>query len=579
VENTYVGPFLIVKKLGSNRRQKVYHARQTEQDRDVALKFISVPPKVEWGKALDKINREVIELQKLRHNNLVAVYGAGVAEENKIFFATELVEGESLTSILSRRGKLTTDLVVEYGQQIAEVLRYLHSLDLIHSKLTPKKILVTPDHKIKITDLRLNRSNRRRWDATRKRELDIAAYMAPEQFTAGASRKSDFYSLGVILFEMLTGKLPYPPDTMGRMKQQKLNAPVPSVVPHLLNCPIWLDKIITQMLSPDPNKRPHSARAISMALDEIKNIDATKKAAVSQLSGGFNPLTVGQDKTEARRLLGMKKKKKKKDHELPFYKQVPFQIVALLSIFGFVGFMLLVPKNHQKIVDEVKTLVASNRSSEWTEARIAIEPVMNSDGPLAQEAEELYYQSFRKSFVYHAEHDRSTRLDSESFQLFSQAVRCERNDELDEAIKIYSGLVATIEPDGKERHVYWECEARLERLRGSEDLPLDHDQLSQLISQACNTSPTDQLVAAHDLLVRIQMRFAGEAEYEGIVSQASRELKIIKQRITNENRAGDQDAESMRNRFKGASSSRKALASQKKVRPLKKRSPSPRTFP
>ena len=544
MENTYVGPFLIIKKLGSNRRQKVYHARQTEQDRDVALKFISVPPKVEWVKALDKINREVIELQKLRHKNLVTVYGAGVAEENKIFFATELVEGESLTSILSRRGKLTTDLVVEYGQQIAEFLRYLHSLDLIHSKLTPKKILVTPDHKIKITDLRLNRSRRRRWDETKKRELDIAAYMAPEQFSDGASRKSDFYSLGVILFEMLTGKLPYPPDTMGRMKRQKLNSPVPSVVPHLLNCPIWLDKIISQMLSPDPSKRPHSARAISMALDEIKNIDATKKAAVSQVSGGFNPLTAGQDKTEAQRLLGVKKKKKKKVHELPFYKRVPFQVAALLAIFGFTGFMLLVPKSHQKIVDEVKTLVASNQSSKWTEARIAIEPVMNSDGPLAQQAEELYYQSFRKSFVYHAEHDRSTRLDSDSFQLFSKAVRCEQNDQLDEAIKIYSDLVAAIDPEGKERHVYWECEARLKRLSESEDLPLSHDQLSQMIKQARNTSSPDQLVPAHDLLVRILERFAGEAEYAEIVSQASRELKIIKHRITNENRSSDQDAQS-----------------------------------
>ena len=162
MENTYVGPFLIVKKLGS-RRQKVYHARQTEQDRDVALKFISVPPSVEWAKALDKINREVIELQKLQHPNLVKVYGAGV-DDDRIFFATELIDGESLTSILSRRGKLTPDLVVEYGRQISEVLRYLHAKDLIHSKLTPEKILVTPDHRIKITDLRLNRSKRRRWD-------------------------------------------------------------------------------------------------------------------------------------------------------------------------------------------------------------------------------------------------------------------------------------------------------------------------------------------------------------------------------------------------------------------------------
>ena len=113
MENTYVGPFLIVKKLGTNRRQKVYHARQTEQKKDVALKFIKVPPTVQWSKALDKIQREVNELQKLRHPNLVKVFGAGV-DEDRIFFATELVEGESLSAILARRGKLTPDLVVEY---------------------------------------------------------------------------------------------------------------------------------------------------------------------------------------------------------------------------------------------------------------------------------------------------------------------------------------------------------------------------------------------------------------------------------------------------------------------------------
>jgi len=542
VENTYVGPFLIVKKLGSSRRQKVYHARQTEQDRDVALKFISVPPTVDWSKALEKIEKEVKELQKLKHENLVQVYGAGVSDENKIFFATELIEGESLTSILSRRGKLTTDLVVEYGQQIAEVLSFLHSLDLIHSKLNPEKVLVTPDHRIKISDLRLNRSKRRRWDATKQRELDIAAYMAPEQFSEGASRKSDFYSLGVILFEMLTGKLPYPPDTMGRMKRQKLNAPVPSVATHLLNCPIWLDKIVSQMLSPDPKKRPHSARAISIAFDEIKNIDATKKAAVSQVSGGFNPLTAGQDKTEARRLLGVAPKKKKKVHELPFHKRTPFQVAALLSILAFLGFMVLFPKSHQTIIDDAKSLIASNESSKWTEARIAIEPVMNGDGPLAEQAEELYYQSFRKSLVYRAEQGRSTQLDSENFQLFAEAVRCEQADDSSEAIEIYKKLVETVAPDGKERHVYWECKARLEQLSESEELPRGHDLLAEKINKARNATSPDQLAKAHELLVRIQLKFAGEADYRELVNRASKELEIIKGKISSENQL-DEEAE------------------------------------
>ena len=112
--------------------------------------------------------------------------------------------------------------------------------------------------------------------------------MAPEQFRDGATQKSDFYTLGVILFEMLTGKLPYPPDTIGRMTKMKMKAEVPSVASCIMNCPIWLDKIVSQMLSPDPKNRPHSASGIILAFDEIKNIDATKKSAISQISGGFN---------------------------------------------------------------------------------------------------------------------------------------------------------------------------------------------------------------------------------------------------------------------------------------------------
>jgi len=156
----------------------------------------------------------------------------------------------------------------------------------------------------------------------------------------------------------------------------------------------------------------------------------------------------------------------------------------------------------------------------------------------------LYYQAYRKSFVYHAENERSTRLDSESFQQFAKAIRFERNDDPKEALRIYSELVETIDPEGKERHVFWECQARIDRLSDSEDLPTSLDQLGELINKARNASEPDQLVKAHDLLVRIQLRFAGEAEYESIVSRASSELKIVKQRITDENRFNESGAQS-----------------------------------
>ena len=536
MEDTYVGPFLIVKKLGTNRRQKVYHARQTEQNRDVALKFISFPPTVEWSKALAKIQREVNELQKLEHPNLVKVYGAGVDKE-RIFFATELVDGEALSTILARRGKLAPDLVVEYGRQIAEFLRYLHSKDLIHSKLTPEKILVTKDHKLKISDLRLNRSRRRRWDAPRRRELDIAAYMAPEQFTEGATQKSDFYSLGVILYEMLTGKLPYEPDTMGRMTQMKMNAPVPSVATDVMNCPIWLDKIISQMLSPNARLRPHTARAISMGFEEIKKMDATGKAAVSQMSGGFNPLTAGQDKTEARRLLGHKKTKESKHADVPFFQRIPFQIGALVLITAITVYFLI-PPSQEKILAQSKAMIASDDSSLWGEARYQLQPIIDSGSKYAKEAEELYFTSRRQSLVLNAENGLVNRLQNENVQMFGKAVRLQQDGNDADAAEIFSELMEDIDPGGMERHIYLESKDRLNALSKRKKLPTEPVLLSKMISAAGAASTPEQLIAARDLLARITMEYAGEEGYAEVVVAASEQLQIIKKRIVNSESSG-----------------------------------------
>ncbi len=534
--NTQVGPFLIVKKLGTNRRQHVYHARQTEQDRDVALKFISIPPDVEWAKALTKIELEVRELQKLNHPNLVKVYGAGVHEE-RIFFATELIDGESLSAILSRRGKITPDLVVEYGRQIADVLRYLHHQELIHSKLTPEKILITNDHKVKIADLRLNRSKRRRWDSRRHRELDIAAYMAPEQFSEGATRKSDFYSLGVILFEMLAGKLPYEPDTMGRMTRMKMNAPVPSVATHVMNCPIWLDKIVTQMLQPNPRKRPHSARAIVLAFDEIKKIDATQKAAVDQMTSTFNALNAGADKTEARRLLG-KKSPRPESADVSFFQSVPFMVFSLIAIIALVVFMAL-PPSTEKLIQQSQTMLESNDESKWSDARVKLKQIMDQGGPYAEQARQMYFDSRRKSLVFQAERGTSNRLQSENVRLFGKAVRLQQDGRDSEAVEIYDQLVNSIEAEGDEQHIFLESQERMEALQNQTFIPSDPAALDKLIDSTATAETPQELETAQATLSKVMLRYAGEEGYEAIVEKAKQILRNVQNRMAEQDESAD----------------------------------------
>jgi len=533
VENTHVGPFKIVSQLG-NRRQKVYRALQTEQGREVALKFIKLPPTVEWDKAIAKIDREVIGLQALSHPGLVKVYGAGV-DGQRVFFASELIEGESLATVLARRGKLTPDLVVEYGRQIADVLRYLHSKDLIHSKLTPEKILLTSDHRIKIADLRLNRPKKRRWDKTRRRELDTAAYMAPEQFVDGATQKSDFYSLGVVLFEMLTGKLPYPPDTIGRMTKMKMKAEVPSVASHVMNCPIWLDKIISQMLSPDAKARPHSARAIVLAFDEIKNIDVTKKPAISQISGGFNPLTIGADRSEARRLLGVKKKKKKRavNNQTPLIQTVGFQVVAFLAVACFIIYCLI-PESSSEIVARAAIMVESEDPVQWAEAERLLKPLMDGDSDVQQTSEKLFFEARRRSLVRNAERGLVTRLQTENVLDFGRAVQLQLDESDEPAKRIFTKLAASIDPDGRERHVYAESVVRLGQLSSKRALPTDINELSEMIAVAKEVSTPDQMATAHDLLSEIVFTYAGQRDYRQLVVIATEQLKLLKERIESE---------------------------------------------
>ncbi len=541
VENTKVGPFLILKRLGTSRRQQVFHARQEKQDRDVVLKFISIPPTIEWFKAIDKIERETVELRKLRHENLVRVYGVGVHEpDKKIFFATELIEGEALSSILARRGKLAPDLVVEYGHQIAEALQYIHNKEIIHSKLTPDKIIITSDHKVKISDLRLNRAKKRRWDATRKRDLEIAAYMSPEQFDEGATQKSDFYSLGVILYELLTGKLPYEPDTMGRMAKTKKEVNAPSVAQSVMNCPIWLDKIVTQMVQPDPRQRPHSARAITFAFEEIKKMDSTQKSAASQVAGNFNPLTAGVDKTEARRVLGKKTFREKVD-ETPFYQKTPFMVASLAAMVGAMIYFAI-PQSDVDFLEDRRAEVASMDPSDWSDAAAELNKRFGSvigegEGEIAEAATELYFESKEKILEVNAKSGVSPgarNFYTGNIKSYIDAVQKFLAGEHAAAKAEFERLVLEVDPQGDERHVYHAATKQLQQLASILSLPEDPETLAAMISEYETETNALKLMQGEKVLSRMMMQFARNPKYKEICKAAELQLTAVRARLSGE---------------------------------------------
>src|SRR5207302_1699195 len=140
------------------------------------------------------------------------------------------------------------------------------------------------------------------------REFARAAYQAPEQIRGETqiSPKADLYSLGCLLFQMITGQPPFVADGLDELVEQQLNAPPPRVTTLALDCPIWLDAIVAQLLEKEPSRRPHSAEAVGLALAEAKKKAASGTSVAQHALGGFSALQLPVDKQEARKLFGSK---------------------------------------------------------------------------------------------------------------------------------------------------------------------------------------------------------------------------------------------------------------------------------
>ena len=396
--------------------------------------------------------------------------------------------------------------------------------------------MVTPDHKVKITDLRLNRAKKRRWDATRKRDLEIAAYMAPEQFDEGATQKSDFYSLGVILYEMLAGHLPYEPDTMGRMAKTKKEVFAPSVAEQVMNCPIWLDKIVTQMVDPNPRSRPHSARAITFAFEEIKKIDATQKSAASQVAGNFNPLTAGTDKTEAKKVLGKKVQTAKFD-DTPFYQKTPFMVLCLVAILAAIIYFVI-PPSQEKQLEKWQASVESRDPGQWTKAAFELGKLMDSSEPkIAERAEELYYVAKEKTLDTNAKAGitvAARNFYTQNVTDYIDAVQKFLAGERKDAKAEFERLVRSIDPDGDERYVYRAATKRLQQLTALLSLPTDIATLTAMISEYDSVTNELELIQGEMVLSRIISQYGRQPQYQEVVMKANLQLQIVRARIAGE---------------------------------------------
>lgn len=255
-------------QLGAGTVGVVYHATSPDLPHPVALKLLS--PTVQGDDAIvERFQREIVVMERLNHPHIVRTYGGGQLE-GQLFYAMQLLKYGSLKDRL-KRGPLPWPQAAAYAVQVASALQHAHNHGIVHRDLKPSNLFFNEDGDLVLGDFGIARDMHAQADITQHgMTVGTFSYMSPEQITADAriDGKADLYSLGCVLFEMLTARPPYRGATFAQVWDQHLNADPASVraaqtdagVP--VSCPEWLDELIQQLLAKKADDRPFSARAV-----------------------------------------------------------------------------------------------------------------------------------------------------------------------------------------------------------------------------------------------------------------------------------------------------------------------------
>ena len=288
--------YRIDSELGQGGMGVVYRAHDTLLDRAVAVKVLSNAGLGTEGRA--RLLHEARAAARLNHPNIVSVYDVGFADESDSspFIVMELVEGQSLYD----RWPLPTETILDIAGQVCAALDHAHTNGIIHRDLKLENVLLTADGTAKLTDFGLARSLASRLTAEGN-VVGTVFYMAPEMALGQqVDGRADLYALGVLLYEMTTGKLPFDADNPLAVVSQHLYAPVVPPSTHKADIPPALEALILKLLSKRPDQRPATAAEVRQLLEQVANVGAAHFAQLSPQPQAILPL----DRIARGRLVG-----------------------------------------------------------------------------------------------------------------------------------------------------------------------------------------------------------------------------------------------------------------------------------
>jgi serine/threonine-protein kinase len=264
-----LGRWTIEQELGRGGMGRVYLARGEPDGQRAAIKVLSADLAQESG-FVQRFQREIDTLSQLNHPNIVRFYEAGT-HENVFYYAMEFVDGLNFEDLLVEKGRLPWKEVVATALQICPALKHAHDRGIIHRDLKPPNLLRTADGTVKLTDFGIAKVFASQHLTATGGIVGTAEFLSPEQ-AAGkpVTKRSDLYSLGVVLYMLLTGHPPFEGestvDLLHKHRFGQFDAPR-KVVPEI---PYELDEIVCQLLEKDPARRPADALMLQRKLEAVE---------------------------------------------------------------------------------------------------------------------------------------------------------------------------------------------------------------------------------------------------------------------------------------------------------------------
>src|SRR6478752_2780113 len=249
------GRYRLDAQIGQGGMSTVYRAFDVVLEREVAVKLMHSDIAAD-KEQIERFRREARSVAQLSHPHIVTVIDRG-EDAGQQFIVFEFIDGENLKQLIGRVGPLPVRRAVELALEIADALAFAHDHDLVHRDVKPQNVLLTPDGDAKVTDFGIARSLDVEHGVTQTGTvLGTSNYLSPEQASGQpVTPATDVYSLGVVLYELLTGEVPFPGENFVAVAMKHLNEPPPDLLERRPDLPLRLVYAIDRALAKDPAQR------------------------------------------------------------------------------------------------------------------------------------------------------------------------------------------------------------------------------------------------------------------------------------------------------------------------------------